>query len=375
MQVVSAGAPRGGSRGSGRAREARGRSGQPARSPPPASAAGPRRRPVSPRAWRRSRRRTVGWRTHNRASDGRLHRQEVSAVPLPATPPSHAEPVALAPDGATQSRPSANQEDAQDQSAPEPQRLRSRPTRRRPSRSSASPRPPRPRSRLPRRRRAPRVTVAMRRPRGRSSPMSLVRAGASGGIGSRGRVGWAVVIAVTALLTGASVTRAAGGTYLAVQCHDFSRGISDAELFSEGGYEASSLCSDPGSAAPARKRGPGVMAAPRPACRSRPPAGSEIAAFSLAFDGRTSDGHYAQVAVIQGGGANLLHRAGNNPGWLCDDEPRWPRRLSSDRRSWLAQNNPPCGQSSAAHVWVAQRRRGAQRLVRPSLSARRRQPA
>lgn len=152
------------------------------------------------------------------------------------------------------------------------------------------------------------------------------------------------------VLVGPSPAHAAGGTYLAVQCHDFNRADDAVQLDREGGYEAASLCDYPESRLQLRSTGVANGGAAGRMTFSAP-SGTEIAGFSIAFDGRTADGHYAQVAVIQGGGAILLHRAGNQPGGYVTVS-RSGLGASQLIVELVCASNPPCGQSNAAHAWV-----------------------
>lgn len=174
--------------------------------------------------------------------------------------------------------------------------------------------------------------------------------GSSSSAARRARFGCVAAVFVVALLTAPSPARAAGGTYLAVQCHDFNRAYDAAQLSRQGGYEADSLCDRPEARLQLRSSGfANGGAAGRITLAA--PNGTEIAGFSIAFDGRTADGHYAQVAVIQGGGAVLMHRAGNDPGGYVT-VGRDGLGASHLIIELVCANNPPCGQSSAAHAWV-----------------------
>ncbi len=166
---------------------------------------------------------------------------------------------------------------------------------------------------------------------------------------ARARVLVSAALAAVALAAPAPA-RAAGGTYLAVQCHDVNRADDAAELDRQGGYEAASLCELPEARLQLRSAGVANGGAAGRITFGAP-SGTEIAGFSMAFDGRTADGHYAQVAVIQNGGAVLLHRAANQPGGYVTvgtgglDASHLIVEL-------VCANNPPCGQSNAAHAWI-----------------------
>lgn len=152
------------------------------------------------------------------------------------------------------------------------------------------------------------------------------------------------------LLAASSPASAAGGTYHAVQCHDFNRAHHWGQLTQSGGYDARQQCDQAEFRYLLQSTGYGNLGGGARVTFSAP-AGTEIAGFSLAFDGRTSDGHYAQVQVVQGGGALVVHRAPNQPGGYIGLS-YGNLGASAIVVELTCQNNPPCAPSSAAHAWV-----------------------
>lgn len=167
-----------------------------------------------------------------------------------------------------------------------------------------------------------------------------------------------VAIAATAIAAAPASAQGAGATYNVLNCNAYTRGGDDlggnVQLTPRGPYTAQDKCTQgiPDWSyqlknANAASGGQGAR------LQFFAPAGTAIVGYSLERDMRTAEGHNADIAVVDFGGAvNVDYRAPNEPGGFRSFGPRFGLFHSQLVIDFYCSRPGGCPASSSAHAFV-----------------------